>query len=78
MACGDGRRCRCDGRCGYQAWKARWETLLPRMERAAIDRLRLRAIQRPSAKAARAASDDPPPTDAAPRAKRARAGARKA
>jgi ribosomal protein S12 methylthiotransferase accessory factor len=51
MSCGDCRRCRCDGICGYQEWKARWATLLPRMAAAAIDQARLRPILRPDARA---------------------------
>ena len=49
MSCGDCRRCRCDGLCGYQEWKKRWESMLPRMEAAAIDQRRLRALLRPDA-----------------------------
>lgn len=46
MACGDCRRCRCEGLCGYEEWKGRWETLLPRMEAAAIDQRHLRDLLR--------------------------------
>lgn len=46
MACGDCRRCRCAGLCGYEEWKARWATLLPRMESAAIDQRRLSTVLR--------------------------------
>jgi hypothetical protein len=59
MSCGDCRRCRCDGLCGYQEWKGRWELLLPRMEAAAIDQRHLRAVLRPD-------SSKPKPEQARP------------
>jgi ribosomal protein S12 methylthiotransferase accessory factor len=59
MSCGDCRGCRCDGLCGYQEWKGRWDTLLPRMEAAAIDQRRLRAVLRPDAPNAKSAPDGP-------------------
>lgn len=42
MSCGDCKACTCEGICGYEPWKARWALLLPRMEAAGIDQLRLR------------------------------------
>lgn len=47
MSCGDCSRCRCEGLCGYEQWRARWAALLPRMEAAAIDQRRLRPLLRP-------------------------------
>ncbi len=44
MACGDCQACTCRGVCGYDEWKARWATILPRMEAASIDQLRLREV----------------------------------
>ena len=47
MSCGDCQACTCVGICGYEPWKARWALLLPRMEAAGIDQLRLREVLGP-------------------------------
>jgi ribosomal protein S12 methylthiotransferase accessory factor len=80
MSCGDCRRCRCDGLCGYQEWKGRWELLLPRMEAAAIDQRHLRAVLRPDSSKPKAEQARPggPARGDEPRKRRVRVASGKA